>query len=92
MEQREAIATAVASSYSRSSAPCAAEERAKSFLVSIHVVLNYTRRRISLLQDILVDLPRPHSLVPDEDFLHHYSLEAQYLTLRDIVKDSSIPE
>ena len=74
--------------------PHAAAERAKSFLVYQLLVYRcgIVVKSLSLLQDILCDLPRPHSLVPDEEFLHYYSLEAQCLTLEDTIRDSSLPE
>ena len=43
-------------------------------------------------QDLLNDLPRPHSLVLDEEFLQYYSLQAQQLTLKDVLGECGLPE
>ena len=74
--------------------PRAAAERARPLLVHAthdqHVVESFLSP--SLPQDLLNDLPRPHSLVPDEEFLRYYSLKAQQLTLRDILQECGLPE
>ena len=71
----------------------AAAERAKPLLVhATHDQHVYRVLHFFLPQDLLNDLPRPHSLVPDEEFLHYYSLKAQQLTLRDILQECGLPE
>ena len=42
-----------------------------------------------LLQDVLSKLPRPQVMVEDAQFLTYYSLQAQQLTLTDILSESA---
>ena len=70
-------------------AKCVETSHARGFLVRYFAVFAMRLVICHLLQDVLSQLPRPQVMVEDAQFLTYYSLQAQQLTLTDILSESA---
>ena len=84
------VATCSASSEtSDTRAKCVETSHARRFLVRYFAVFAMRLVICHSLQDVLSKLPRPQVMVEDAQFLTYYSLQAQQLTLTDILSESA---
>ena len=84
-----AVTCSASSETSDTKAKCVETSQARRFLVRYFAVFAMRLIIGHPLQDVVSKLPRPQVMVEDAQFLTYYSLQAQQLTLTDILSESA---